>query len=157
MKLLRFTLPLGIIMLMIAFGLSICVYRGYVYTVKSPFWPATVAFSLKGIMYLAMASFGICLYQLLTNYRRQGFFDSMSVRMVRWIGYAALLIALLNPIVLALESRAEYGSTITFVAGTVLKFVLESPLMLLVGLLTYLLADFMQKTLLVKRDNESFI
>ena len=157
MKTLRLSILLGVIMLMIALSLLIYGYRLYVYTVQRPFVPAMVGLSLKVLINVALAGFGICLYRLLVNYRNKGFFDGTSVRFIRWIGYLSLFIAVLNSVVLAMESSTIGGSVGSFVAGTVSRFVLESPLMLLVGLLTYLLADFMQKAIAVKRDNESFI
>lgn len=158
MKTLRLSVLLGIVMLMIAFSLLLFGYRLFVYTVQHPFVPAMVGLSLKVIVYLALASFGVFLYRLLTNYQQRGFFDGTSVRLIRWIGYAALLIALINPIVLSMEADNGFGTSAgAFIAGTIQKFVFESPLLLLVGLLTYLLADFMQKAITVKRDNESFI
>lgn len=157
MKTLRLSLLLSLVMLMIAFSLLFFGYRLCIYTVRHPFVPAVIGLSLKVIIYLALASFGIFLYRLLTNYQRTGFFDGTSVRLIRWIGYAALLIAITNPIVLSMEAGNEFGTAGSFVAGAIQKLVFESPLLLLVGLLTYLLADFMQKAITVKRDNESFI
>ena len=157
MKTLRLPVLLGFVMLMITFSISFFSYRLFVYTVQHPFAPAVVGLSLKVLIYLSLANFGISFYRLLTYYQQRGFFDATSVRLVRWIGYSALLIAITNPIVLSMEAGSKIDMAGAFIAGAIQKFVFESPLMLLIGLLTYLLADFMQKAIIVKHDNESFI
>ena len=157
MKTLRLPILLGFVMLMISFGLLFCGYRLYYYAVVHPFAPAIVLGTLKGLMFLALACFGICLYKLWADYRRTGFLTDANIRLVRYMGYCALFVSVVNPIFITFEKRDELGVAGAFLANSLIMFVLESPLMLLVGLLTYLLADFMQKAIAVKRDNESFI
>ncbi len=127
-----------------------------IYSNSLPIWLLN-AISL--VTYLVLFVISFMLYRLINLYTKNGFFNKVSVVIVRRIGFSVFVLSMLE------IANRSIASLIDKAPKTLNEVFLEffwhlifiSPSFLFCTILIFILADFMNKAITIKKENESFI
>jgi len=122
----------------------------------------------KMLQIIICFAIGFLFFRLQKAYAKNGYLTDTTVRAIQQIGYLGLGVAIISSledaftVLRSLEGHFS-GSTPTdlsifaFVRAFFAHLLVREPLPILFGLFVLLIADFAQKALAVKSENESFI
>jgi hypothetical protein len=120
-------------------------------------------FLLKAPAFAGMLVIGFCVFRLMQAFEKLGYLTTDSINLLRVTGGSLLVIALANSacdawqntvILPKLATLPDFG---TLLSAFMFDFFVESPAVLLLSLLVFLLAAFVDQALVVKSENEAFI
>lgn len=101
----------------------------------------------------------VLLFKLVETYKVRQYFDTKSSKLVTIIAYCVLFLTILDT---ANRALSDYFANPTWQTEWVFmnyfwRIIFNSPALLFCSLLLFLLADFMNKAIRIKTENESFI
>ncbi len=148
------------------FGFIFTTFRSYDYMtrIKAPdvsFW-----YLSKSLCFGLVTCIGLGLLRLIRNYQKQGFFDLASVKIVRMMGWFTIALAIPTSVFNVLQNvidvrNNQISDKLTPVSEWIGDFLVslwtDSQVYILLGILLLLFANFIQKAIAIKTDNEAFI
>ncbi len=144
-------------------GLAATVWRTVDYFARLNLPLHSVWFMLKAIVFAATLAIGVCVFRLIQAFGKLGYLTANSMGLLRAIGGCLLVIALANSAFSIWRDDVIMPKLTTLPApGNLLSdfafdFFVESPAVLLLGMVVFLLAAFVERALVVKSENEAFI
>lgn len=109
--------------------------------------------------YLTLFVISFFLYKLINIYNKMHFFDKKSVILLRKIAFLVLILAILDilnrELFDILHNTHLSGNNI--LKNFFWRTLFVSPTFIFCSILIFILADFMEKAIIVKAENESFI
>lgn len=151
-------ISLFVITLWVLWGIkeNLSILPASIHSNSLPIWLLN-ATSLGTYLILFIVSF--VLYRLISAYKKVGFFDKISVSLVRKIGFSMLVLSVLevaNRSIVSLVNKTPKTLQEVFIEFF-WRLIFVSPTFLFCSILIFILSDFMNKAIAVKAENESFI
>ena len=160
------TAILWVVLLLAAHGFIFTTFRSYDYLTRIKMPDVSLWYLSKSLCFVLVLLIGLGLLRLMKNYGRQGFFDQKSVQIVKAMGWITMGLALPNSVFNVLKNvidaqNNKHLDQFTPVSSWITDFwidlVSESHLYVLLGMLLLLFANFIQRAVAVKSENEAFI
>ena len=157
------TALLALLLLGATLGLAITGWRTVDYYTRLNLPLHSVWFLLKAVAFAGMLVIGLCVFRLMQSFGKLGYLIPDSITLLRSIGASLVVIALANSaftiwqdlvIMPKLTTVPAFGNLLSTFA---FDFFIESPAVLLLSMLVFLLAAFVERALVVKSENEAFI
>ena len=145
-----------------ALGLALTAWRTFDYLNRLYLPKISLWNSLKAACYVGVVLIGLGIYRLWREFQTKGFFDAKSVMLVKTIGFITMFIAVPNSSFNVLRDLGYVNSNASidnaeFLSAFLRDFLFESPLFLLLGMLFFIYAGFMQKAIALKSENDNII
>jgi hypothetical protein len=148
------------------FGFVFTTFRSYDYLSRIKMPDVSVWYLSKSLSFGLVFAIGLGLFLLIRNYQRQGFFDKNSMKIVKIMGWVTIALAIPNSVFNVLKNVVDVRNNshldkLTPVSDWIGDFwidiVSESNLYIILGMLILLFANFIQKAIAIKSENEAFV